>query len=93
MYSYYVLRSTQAGRSVELEGEIDEEQCPGVDLNDGKAILNYLAERASCEENSAGRWDEAELTDAFFNREDSYIFFDGRWMRRSDAPWRKDRAN
>jgi len=93
MYSYYVLRGTQAGKPAELEGEIDEEQCPGVDLKDGKALLNYLVEKVNHEENSAGSWHEAELTDSFFNREDSYIFFDGRWMRRSDAPWRRDRAN
>lgn len=87
MYNYYILRGTQAGKPYECEGEIDQEHCPGVDLNDVKAILSYLVE------NSTGSWEEAELTDAFFNREDSYIFFDRRWMRRSDAPWRKDKAN
>jgi hypothetical protein len=93
MYIYHVLRSTQADKPAELEGEIDEEHFLGVDLDDGKAILSYLVESASLEENFIGSWGEAELTDSFFNREDSYIFFDGRWMRRSDAPWRKDRAN
>jgi hypothetical protein len=93
MYTYYILRGTQAGKPVELEGEIDEEQCPSVDLNDGKALLSYLVENANRKENFAGSWEEAELTDSFFNREDRYIFFDGRWMRRSDAPWRRDRAN
>lgn len=93
MYSYYILRGTQSGKSAELEGEIDEEHCPGIDLNDGKAILRYLVENTYREENSTGSWEEAELTDAFFNREDSYIFFDGRWMRRSDAPWRRDKIN
>ena len=93
MYIYYVLRGTQADKPAELEGEIDEEHFPGVDLDDGKAILSYPVESASCEENFTGSWEEAELTDSFFNREDSYIYFDGRWMRRSDAPWRKDRAN
>lgn len=93
MYTYYVLRGTQADKPVELEGEIDEEQCPGVDLNVGPALLSYLAVRADQDAGSAGNWEEAELTDAFFDREDSYIFFTGRWMRRSDAPWRKDRTN
>lgn len=93
MYNYYILRGTQAGQPTECEGEIDEEQCPGVDLDDGKAILSYLVENISREEHPVERWEEAELTDAFFEREDSYIFFDERWMRRSDAPWRKDRAN
>ena len=93
MYNYYILRGTQAGKPAELEGEIDEEHFPGIDLDDGKAILSYLVMSATHEEISTGSWEEAELNDAFFNREDSYIFFDGRWMRRSDAPWRKDRAN
>jgi hypothetical protein len=93
MYIYYILRGTQAGKPAELEGDIDEEHFPDVDLGDGKAVLNYLVTIVNREAGSAGSWEEAELTDSFFNREDSYIFFDGRWMRRSDAPWRKDRAN
>ncbi|MFL5666236.1 MAG: hypothetical protein ACJ8BW_33540 [Ktedonobacteraceae bacterium] len=93
MYTYYVLRGTQSGQDVELEGEIDEEHFPGVDLADGRAILNYLVPVVDREAGNAGNWDEAELTDSFFDREDSYILFNGRWMRRSDAPWRKDRNN
>jgi len=93
MYTYYILRGTQAGKAVELEGEIDEEHFPGVDLGDGRAILNYLVPVVDREAGIAGSWDEAELTDAFFDREDTYIFYNGRWMRRSDAPWRKDRDN
>lgn len=93
MYIYYILRGTQAGKPAELEGDIDEENFPAVDLSDGKAFLAALVEKVNHEAGSAGSWEEAELTDSFFNIEDSYIFFDGRWMRRSDAPWRKDRAN
>ena len=93
MYIYYILRGTQAGNPAELEGDIDEENFPAVDLSDGKAFLASLVEKVNREAGSAGSWEEAELTDSFFNIEDSYIFFDGRWMRRSDAPWRKDRAN
>jgi len=93
MYIYYVLRGTRAGTPVEVEGDIDEEHFPGVDLGDGKAILNYLVPVVDREAGSTGNWEEAELTDSFFNREDEYINFNGRWMRRSDAPWRKDRNN
>jgi hypothetical protein len=93
MYNYYILRGTQADEPIEQEGEIDEGLCPGIDLKDGKAILSYLVENITRAEYSAGLWEEAELTDGFFDREDSYIFFDERWMRRSDAPWRKDRVN
>ena len=93
MFDYYILRGTQADKPVELEGEIDEEHFPGVDLDDAKAILDTLVEIVHREQGFSGSWEEAELTNSFFNREDSYIFFDNRWMRRSDAPWRKDRIN
>jgi len=93
MYIYYILRGTQVGKPVELEGEIDEEHFPGVDLNNGPAIIDYLVPKISSETGTDGDWQECDLTDSFFNREDSYIYFNGRWMRRSDAPWRKDRDN
>jgi len=91
MYIYYVLRGTRSDKPVELEGDIDEETFPGVDLGDGRAVLNYLT--ANLEAEKGTLWEEAELTDSFFNREDSFINFNDRWMRRSDAPWRKDRNN
>lgn len=91
MYIYYVLRGTRSDMPVELEGDIDEETFPGVDLGDGRAVLNYLTANLEAEQGTL--WEEAELTDSFFNREDSYILFNDRWMRRSDAPWRKDRNN
>jgi hypothetical protein len=93
MYIYYILRGTRDGAPVEIEGDIDEEHFPGVDLGDGKAILNYLVPVVDREAGASGTWEEAELTDSFFNREDEYINFNGRWMRRSDAPWRRDRDN
>jgi hypothetical protein len=93
MYIYYVLRGTQSGAPVELEGDIDSEHFPGVDLGDGPAILNHLVTLIDPGTVGAGSWHDAELTDSFFEREDAYIFFNGRWMRRSNAPWRKDRDN
>jgi len=93
MYIYYVLRGTQAGKPVELDGDIDEEHFPGVDLGNGRDVLNYLVQMIDGEAGTAGTWEEAELSDSFFNREDSFINFNGRWMRRTDAPWRKDRDN
>jgi hypothetical protein len=92
MYIYYILHRTEAGKLVELEGDIDEETFPGVDLSNGPAILDYLVKKVK-QEGTPGEWEEGDLTDSFFNREDNYIFFNGRWMRRSDAPWRKDRNN
>ena len=92
MYIYYVLRGTQAGNPVELEGEIDEEHFPAVDLDNGPDILNYLVQKVNAEAGTRGEWQECDLTDDFFNREDAYLFYNGRWMRRSDTPWRRDRG-
>jgi hypothetical protein len=91
MYIYYVLRGTRSDKPVELEGDIDEATFPGIDLGDGRAVLSYLTQ--NLESQVGALWEEAELTDSFFNREDSFIYFNDRWMRRSDAPWRKDRNN
>ena len=91
MYIYYVLRGIRADKPVELEGDIDEETFPGVDLGDGRAVLNYLTQNLETQKGTL--WEEAELTDSFFNTEDAYINFNDRWIRRSDAPWRKDRNN
>jgi hypothetical protein len=91
MYIYYVLRGTRSDKLVELEGDIDEETFPGVDLGDGRAVLNYLTQNLDTQKGTL--WEEAELTDSFFNTEDAYINFNDRWIRRSDAPWRKDRNN
>ena len=92
MYIYYILRGTQKDELVELEGDIEEEGFPGVELDDGPSVINYLVQKVRNEGNNSS-WEECELTDSFFNREDSYINFNGRWIRRSDAPWRKDRNN
>lgn len=92
MYIYYILRGIQGGTSVELEGEIDEEGFPGVDLDTGPAILDYLVQKVNQEAGTVGAWDECDLTDSFFNREDSYLFYNGRWIRRSDTPWRRDKG-
>jgi hypothetical protein len=93
MYIYYILRRTQDDEVVELEGDIEEEQFSGVDLDDGPIIINYLVQKLKQETGETNTWEECDLTDAFFHREDTYINFNSRWMRRSDAPWRKDRNN
>jgi hypothetical protein len=93
MYIYYILRGTQAGDLVEHEGDLDDEQFPGIDLNNGPDIINSLVQKVNKETGITGNWEECDLTDSFFNREDNYVNFNGRWMRRSDTPWRKDRNN
>lgn len=92
MYIYYVLRGTQSGESIEVEGDIEEETFPGIDLSNGPAIISYLVKKVRAE-GAVGEWEQCDLTDSFFNREDEYVYFNGRWMRRSDTPWRKDRNN
>jgi hypothetical protein len=93
MYTYYILRRTQAGETLEDEGELDAEVFPGVDLDNGPAIINHLVQKVNQETGKTDTWEECDLTDSFFNREDPYVNFNGRWMRRSDTPWRKDRNN
>ena len=92
MYVYYILRGTQGEESIELDGDVNEGQFPGVDLDNGPDIINYLVDSLRAK-GTTGEWKECDLTDSFFDREDNYINFHGRWMRRADAPWRKDRNN
>jgi hypothetical protein len=93
MYIYYILRRTQEAEVVEQEGELDEEHFPGVDLDNGPALIHHLVQKVNQEMGKADTWEECDLTDAFFHREDTYVYFNDRWMRRSDTPWRKDRYN
>ncbi len=92
MYVYYILRSTQDDKTIEVEGDIIEEQFPGIDLTDALATINCIVQKAR-EEGHTSKWDACELTDSIFEHEDSYIYIDDRWMRRSSAPWRKDKFN
>jgi hypothetical protein len=92
MYIYYILRGNKEGTAVELEGDIDEASFPGIDLDNGPAIIDSLVQKINQESSSAYSWEECDLTDSFFNREDTYLFYNDRWMRRSDTPWRKDKG-
>ena len=92
MYTYYVIRGTHNEQPVELDGEIDESTFPNIDLGNGPLVITQVVQKLQ-NEGVVGMWEECDLTDDFFNREDNYINFNGRWMRRSDAPWRKDRNN
>ena len=93
MYIYYILRGHRQGILVEYEGDIDEELFLGIDLDNGPDIINHLVQKLNQETGKTDNWEECDLTDSFFNREDTYVIFNGRWMRRSDTPWRKDRNN
>jgi len=93
MYIYYILRGRRQGKLIEYEGDIDAEHFPDVDLDNGPAIIKHLVLALNPEMGETDNWEECDLTDSFFNREDTYINFNDRWMRRSDTPWRKDRNN
>ncbi|MBV8694777.1 MAG: hypothetical protein JO125_00190 [Chloroflexi bacterium] len=92
MYIYYILRGIQNGKQVELEGDVNEEQFPDIDLDNGPTIVSFLIKKLQAE-GTVGEWQQCDLTDSFFGREDDFIYFHDRWMRRSDAPWRKDKYN
>ncbi len=92
MYTYYVLRGTREEQPIELDGEVDKASFPDVDFDNGPQVITQIVQKLQ-NEGEVGVWEECDLTDDFFNREDNYINFNGRWMRRSDAPWRKDRDN
>lgn len=91
MYSYYILRGTQRGQVVELDGEVNEEDFPGIDLDDGSTIIMFLVQKLR-DRGETGEWNECDLSYENVDREDFYIFFNNRWVRRSETPWRRDRA-
>jgi hypothetical protein len=95
VYIYYVLRGMRGDQVVEIEGDVNEESFPDIQLNDGPAIVTAIVQQARKNDQQSAwiEWTECDLTDDFFDREDTYIFYDGRWMRRADAPWRKDKGN
>ena len=93
MYIYYILRGHRQEKLVEYEGDIEGEHFPGVDLDNGPAIINHLVQKLNQKTGETDNWEECDLTDSFFNREDTYVNYNDRWMRRSDTPWRKDRNN
>lgn len=92
MYIYYVLRGSRNEQAVEFEGDIDEEHFPGVDQREAAEVIEAIVQKLGAEGTTA-EWSECDLTDSVFDHEDNYIYFHRRWIRRSDAPWRKDRNN
>jgi hypothetical protein len=91
MYTYYILRGTQNDQVVEQDGEINEEQFPGVELDDGPAIITYLTQKLQAD-GVPGPWNECDLSHDIIDREDFYIYFNNHWIRRSETPWRRDRV-
>lgn len=85
MYVYYVLRGAVNQQPAEFEGDVDDEQFPNVDRTEGidiiHAVINKLAE-----EGKQGEWTECDLTNEYYDRDDTYVFFNKKWIRRSDIP-------
>ncbi|EFH86367.1 hypothetical protein [Ktedonobacter racemifer] len=92
MYIYYVLRGKQGAEELEFDGDIDQDTFPGVDQTEGLDVIEYLTKTLHADKPEV-EWYECDLTNEYFDREDSYIFFDQRWIRRSETPWRRDRIN
>ena len=90
MYTYYVLRGTQQDKPIELDGEINKELFPEIDLGDALAIINFLVQKLRTE-GTIGTWEACDLSDDIFDHEDQHIYFNNRWIRRSETPWRRDR--
>lgn len=85
MYVYYILRSTRNDQLMELDGDVTAEQFPGVDLTEGpdviKAVIQQLQEQGTIEV-----WTECDLTNEYYDRDDTYVYFNKQWIRRSDVP-------
>jgi hypothetical protein len=85
---YSIVRGRRQGKLVAYEEDIDAERFPDVDLDNGPAIINHLVQILHSQMGETDYWEACDLTDSFFNREDTYIHFNGRGMCRSDTPWR-----
>jgi hypothetical protein len=90
MYTYYILRGTQQDKPIELDGDINEELFPDIDLGDAHTIINSLIQKLRTE-GTTGTWEACDLSDDIFDHEDQYIYLNNRWIRRSETPWRRDR--
>ncbi|GLV56980.1 hypothetical protein KDH_38190 [Dictyobacter sp. S3.2.2.5] len=85
MYVYYILRGTVNKEPVELEGDVDDEQFPNVDRTEGADVIQAVLKKLA-DEGEQGEWTECDLTNEYFDRDDTYVFFNKKWIRRSDVP-------
>lgn len=90
MYIYYVLRGTRQGSSIEHEDDLTPEHFSEETLTDGPTLISQLVSKLASE-GITGEWSECDLTNDFFDREDHYLFYEKRWIRRSETPWRRDK--
>ncbi len=85
MYVYYILRGTKKDTTVELDGDITAEQFPGVDLTEGPDVINAVIQQLQAQ-GTTQEWTECDLTNEYFDRDNTYTYVNKRWIRRSDVP-------
>ena len=83
MYIYYLLRGEQ--QDVEHEGDISEELFPGVDLTEANDVINAVIAHLQTQ-GIVNTWTSCDLIPSFTDREDSYVYYNGSWRRRSEVP-------
>ncbi|GHO43043.1 hypothetical protein KSX_12060 [Ktedonospora formicarum] len=89
MYIYYVLRGKRGDEIVEFDDDIEQDTFSGIDLTEGLDVIQHITNKLHADEQNI-EWNECDLTNEYFDREDSYIFYQQRWIRRSETPWRKE---
>ncbi|HTI14286.1 MAG TPA: hypothetical protein VL461_06910 [Dictyobacter sp.] len=92
MYVYYILRATKSGEVIETEGDIDEETFPGVDLTEATDVITAAQEQLRANGDTT-EWEECDLTTSYSDREDTYVYFQGRWIRRSEVAYKQLQKN
>lgn len=85
MYVYYILRGTNNDQVVELDGDVTTEQFPGVDLTEGPDVIKAVLQQVQAQGNTE-TWTECDLTNEYYDRDDTYAYFNNQWIRRSDVP-------
>jgi hypothetical protein len=83
MYIYYILHGTQQEQEVEHEGDVSEELFPGVDLTEAVDVINAVTAYLQTQ-GVAGTWTSCNLIPSYTDHEDSYVYYNGNWRRRSE---------
>jgi hypothetical protein len=85
MYVYYILRGTHKNQSIELDGDVTDELFPGLDRSEGPDVIDAVIKKNE-EEGTTAVWTECDLTNEYYDRDDTYVYSQKRWIRRSDVP-------
>ncbi|GER86729.1 hypothetical protein KDW_08910 [Dictyobacter vulcani] len=85
MYVYYILRGTQKNQSIEIDGDVTDELFPGLDRSEGPDVISAVIKKNE-EEGTSAVWTECDLTNEYYDRDDTYVYAQKRWIRRSDVP-------